>query len=143
MILVDRGFSSPEYGQDRNVSGAVVITSYGGGLGSGSGYGEHRISGKTQHKPGEYAPRGDDLEIRLPRYREKLDHDVENLLHHRPGALITMADGDPLFAVRNESSGKWRWRWRSPWGSVHVSPTLHSSAKNAMIAGRKWLEANT
>ena len=54
-----------------------------------------------------------------------------------------MADGDPLFAVRNESSGKWRWRWRSPWGSVHVSPTLHSSAKNAMIAGRKWLEANT
>ena len=26
MILVDRGFSSPEYGQDRNVSAAVVIT---------------------------------------------------------------------------------------------------------------------
>ena len=43
-----------------------------------------------------------------------------------------MADDDPLFAVRNESSGKWRWRWRSPWGSVHVSPTLHSSAKNAI-----------
>lgn len=69
--------------------------------------------------------------------------EAEQLLHHRPGALITMADDDPLFAVRNESSGKWRWRWRSPWGSVHVSPTLHSSAKNAMIAGRKWLEANT
>lgn len=57
MILVDRGFSSPEYGQDRNVSGAVVITSYGGGLGSGSRYAEHPISGKTQHEPGESTDR--------------------------------------------------------------------------------------
>ena len=32
--------------------------------------------------------------------------EAEQLLHHRPGALITMADDDPLFAVRNESSGK-------------------------------------
>ena len=57
MILVDRGFSSPEYGQDRNVSGAVVITSYGGGLGSGSRYAEHRIICKTQHEPGESTDR--------------------------------------------------------------------------------------